>query len=128
MEFLILLSILISIEGLNIFLHVIGLSVLVFLYKREENDTQGIYLVNLAASELLWNCVAIAAEILYLLIGLDKSKSDLKSTYLSINIALGTGIDYNLILAMFYYTGDRLMHILLHARYEEYWNTKKPKY
>ena len=42
----------ITIEGVNTVLHTIGLPLLVSIYKRGENDTQGIFLINLAATEL----------------------------------------------------------------------------
>ena len=114
----------ISIEGLNILLHATGLSLLISIYKRHENDTQGLYLINLASSELLWNLVAILKDIPILNWYLTGNCS-LKRLALSIDIALATGIEYDVILAMCYYTGDRLLQILLHARYEEYWSTRK---
>ena len=38
-----------------------------------------------------------------------------------------SGLISNLILAMFYFTGDRLCHVTLHTRYEGYWNTRRTK-
>ena len=122
-------------------LHAVGLLLLVFIYRRGENDTQGLFLINLASTELLWNLVAIASDISYLFSKADGDRTIVYETVLlaskvngdngrplnSVDLALITGISYNVILAMFYYTGDRLLHMLLHARYEEYWNTRKTK-
>ena len=121
MERTILMGSVITIEGVNIVLQVVGIVLLVSVYKREENNTQGTYLLNLAASELLWNLIAITKETIILYLPEEKLAHD------CIDIALFTGIEYNVILAMYYFTGDRLLHILLHARYEEYWDTRKSR-
>ena len=119
MESIVPLSVPVTIEALNIFLHGIGIYLLAIVHKRGKSDPQNLYLINLAATEFLWNVFAITKDT----IGIYKCFNTV--TYQCINIALATGIVYNVVSAMLYFTGDRLLHIVLHARYEAYWSVKK---
>ena len=124
-------SIVLGIECLNILLHGFGCLLLLIVYKQGHNDTQTLYLINLALSELLWNFVLASRDFRYMWLvvvvvdqnaGIDVELD--KFVWMS-NIMAGTGITYNVVLAMLYFTGDRLLHITLHLRYEEHWSTKK---
>ena len=122
-----LLTTLVTIEALNIILQIIGLKLLFSMYTRRGNDTQRLFLFNLASSQLLWNVVAIIKDTMMRSSGevdLDKEDYHLRDC---IEIFFSTGIGYNVILAMFYFTGDRLLHFLLHAKYERYWSISKSK-
>ena len=115
-----------TIEIGNILLHSFGLFLLTSLYKRRHRRSQELYLLNLAWSELLWNIFAAAKDtISMLLLHGDGNNNGLSHAYICINMVGATGINYIHICAMLYFTGDRLFHILLHARYAEYFNTRK---
>ena len=113
------------IESSNVILHSIGIYLLASLLRRRvENDTQGLYLLNLSCSQLLWNIVGVTSDIMRILCYHGKGYS-FYTIACYMDTCMKTGVSYNVIIAMFYFTADRLSHILLHVRYEQYWNTNK---
>ena len=110
---------LLGIESFNVVLHAFGAFILLSLYmKHKKKDSQEIYLINFACTILIWNIVAVirdSVRISWFTNGRFKNSNLTKKIY-CINIFLSTGMDYMKVLAMVFYTADRLAHILLHAR------------
>lgn len=118
---------LLSIEAGNCLLHVIGLYLLFHVYRGEPKDTQKLCLINLAFSELMWNSVLVVRDMIKIFHLLGYSQNALNTAFWCLSMFLATGVTYINISAMFYLTADRLMQILLHLRYAEYWNVGKTR-
>jgi len=125
MSALVIQIIFLSLEIGNSILHGVGVCFLLCLYKRENKDSQNLFLLNLSCSELLWNIMAIIRSILATLHKVGYKQGAIMKMHWCFHIALGTGVCYIHILAMFYLTVDRLLHILLHLRYPVFWNMRK---
>lgn len=123
-----ILSIILGVEIFNSTTHGFG-AYLLHALSRSDHDTQRLFLLNLACSEFLWNLVAIirdAIRLAYLLI-CSYDKGHLVKAYFVVEMALATGVTYINYTAMLYLTVDRLLHIILHLRYDQYWNRRRTK-
>lgn len=123
-------AVLLFIEASNSILHGVGLFLLYTLYKREKRtkeSSQSLYLINLAASEFLWNFLFTIRDIVKLFYYFGYNKTELHKVFWCMSIGNATGVTYINILAMIYLTGDRLLHIALNLKYYRYWNVEKTK-
>lgn len=126
-QYLILRCLLLTVAAGNVFLHGIGLSLLLILNKRDQDDSQTLFLINVACSELICNILLVVRDIIEIAMQSGYMSTTLMSLFFCLNFALATGISYLTIMAMFYITGDRLLHILLHLRYSQYLNVEKTR-
>ena len=112
-------SIIAAIDFINIILHVVGVILLIILYHNGDQSYQHLYILNLGCADLIWNVIAASISILEIVASKDYH------TRFAVWTALWTGINYNVICAMFYITGDRLLQVCLNLKYELYWSAKK---
>lgn len=120
-------SILISLDAGNLVFLTVCCYLLIQKYRRKlTKDPQEIYLINLAASEILASFFLLArdAVLIQRLFDVQNIKF-LERVFWCLNIAYVSGVAYITIFARFFVTGDRMLHILLSIRYEQYWNVKK---
>lgn len=122
-------SVLLALDIINFLFLAFCCYILALRYRRRAyNDPQELYLLNLAASAILANILLIVRDTTNLLRPLDnKIPSDLHTAFWCLNMAFVTGICYILVLARTFVTADRLMHVLLHLTYSQYWNLRKTK-
>lgn len=122
------LSIILGIELANCLLHGTGVFLLFKLYKRNPNNSQRIFLLNLACSELLLNILmAIREAIKLMFLSGNYDQLLLLKLNNSLEMSIGAGVFIIYILAMFYLTADRLVRILLLLRYPQCWNSRRSK-
>lgn len=122
--FMVILCIVLAIEVGNLLLHSLGFRLLLNLKQNKEN--QRLFLLNLTCSEILWNLLLVVRDI-YLISKLVGGASSSYTALWCLNMAFSTGVTYIYILAMFYLTLDRLLHITLHMRYTQYWCKRNTK-
>ena len=120
-------NILVAIDVGNCIFLALCFYLLISSYRRREQESpQQLYLVNLAASEILANILLVVRDIINIIRPLDYLvPSILHTTFWCLNMAFVTGVSYIYILARFFVTGDRLLHICLHAKYARYWYISK---
>ena len=117
---LILNSICSGINIINIALHGIGVILLATLFKNGDRSFQQLYLLNLATSQLIKNTLGAAHALSTV------GSTDYVPDKSALWVALWTGINYNVICAMFYITGDRLLQVCHNLKYSKvYWSVKK---
>ena len=120
-------SLLIAIDFINVIIHGVGFYLLISLYRRNTTkSTQALYLLNLAFTEQIWNVSLVLKDTIQLLRLLRDDDDYLSDVYMYNNIFI-YALGYDTVLAMLYFTGDRLAHIVLHAKYEQYWNMRKTR-
>ena len=107
---------------------------------RRKNPQQ-LFLINLATSSILTNLFLMIRDAINVA-RFDRQSNhnittreyiiqeyynvhSLHGSFWCLNMGYTTGISYIYILARFYLTGDRLLHISLHMRYAQYWNIRK---
>lgn len=125
-----LLSILFTLDVMNVVLHSTGISLLLSLYSRNKNKIQFVYIINLSLCELIINLVGAIETILRIInttqYGPEKAATSPLSTacYL-MYITNATGFSFVFYMNMIYITVDRLLDILLNLRYPVYWDEYK---
>ena len=95
----------VGINSMNIILHIIGISLLVYMYRRGDNKPQQIYLINLSCAELIWSVCCFASDVIEELKLLDWTVDE--NLLHAVQFALYTGLMINITCAMSYITGDR---------------------
>ena len=106
-------------DFVNIVLHSTGIFLLVVLYKKGNRGFPKLYIINLACSGLAWNMLAAALNVITAI------TRSYNHTGLALWFALWTGVNFNVICAMFYITGDRLLQVWLNIKYTFHWNVRK---
>lgn len=127
MIWLIVNGVLLFIELINCLLHGVGAYLLSCLYKKDRKDSQKLYVLNLACSELVLNILLVIRETIVMLYKSGYAPTHLLVVFRSIDMALGTGVLNIYMLAMFYLTADRLLQTILLLKYPQYWTLGKSK-
>ena len=120
----------ITLNGINICLHLFGCCLLQVVYKNGNKTAQQLYLINLSLNEAITNIFYLSANILLILLYTNFSKNtagNIWETLGYIFIINITGVYLSYFLAMFYLTCDRLLHVLLNFRYPMYWTINKAR-
>ena len=100
----------ISITCVNVLLHSLGLYLLIYWYRTKGKTPQKLLLIYLSISELVYNVVGIARDVVHL-----RNHRVYRAVT---NIVAFTGINWMVTFAMFFITADRLLAILLNMRYQ----------
>ena len=99
---------------LNVLLHGLGCSLLILIYRKERRKTtQQVCIINLAVIEAIYSFVLVVRD----------TNGD--NMAIACVEAFSYGLGYNIQLAMFYLTLDRLLHVLYHIKYQVHWDVKK---
>ena len=116
-------NILVALDAINFIFHGMCCYLLISKYLRMgKQSPQQLYLINLAASEILANILLVVRDIVNIIRPLDYLvPSILHTTFWCLNMAFVTGVSYIYILARFFVTGDRLLNVLFYAKYARYW-------
>ena len=117
-------SIQITLYAINICLHLLGCCLLQGVYNNGRQTVQQLYLINLSLNEAIKNIIFILLPILNIVSYSNISEKTaynvrVSRTYIYI-IGL-TGFYWSYVLAMFYVTCDRLLHVLFCYRYPMFW-------
>ena len=126
MSTLIALVCLFTVQLVNIALHSIGCYLLITLYKRGQDTTQRILLINLSATELLLNVFGGVMSIQSILIL--KGMDILEEQHVYTSIIRDSGLMVIYFIDMYFITIDRLLEILLNINYYSYVSQEKVKY
>lgn len=111
----------------NVFFLTFCCTLLIMKYlKRTHRDPQQLYLINLAASEIVANILLIVRDTANVIRPVNsKIPSPYHTVFWCLNMAYVSGVSYIYITARFYVTGDRLLHIVLHAKYAQHWTIRR---
>ena len=121
-------STLLSLDIANVLFQFFCCYLLRLIHKKENgSSTNQLFVLNLAFSELYANILLTLRDVFNIFIELSDKKDLVRKWFWCLNIYFVTGVCYIYILAMFYITGDRLFHVLLHFKYHAYWNIEKAK-
>lgn len=113
----------------NTFIHSIGASLLIILYrKRKKRSTQEIYLINLSISEILLNFMEILKRIPEMFSHANKIATVFKYIQHYATVINLTGIWMVRYVTMIYITVDRLLMVRFGLKYQTCWMKKRPKY
>ena len=117
---------LLTLDIVNILFQSFCSYLLLVIYRRgTRTSCNQLFLLNLAFSEVYANIVLSVRDVFNLCIDLCDDKDIVRKIFWCINIYFVTGVCYIYISAMFYITGDRLFHILLHFTYNAHWSVEK---
>ena len=123
-----LVSILLTLNIFNVFLHGIGIYLLLSLYKRVEHKVQYVYLLSLSTCELVINFLGGIDSIIRLIELPTENKDGITVFNMTIKIIYivnATGFSLVFYFNMIYITVDRLLDILLSLKYPVYWDEYK---
>ena len=123
----VLLSILLILNVINVVLHCMGSCVLLHLYPKSRQKAQQLYLIHLSISECLMNLLE-AVRILTKLATLQGDDTGVGENIRHyVLIVAFTGVSFIYYSDMTYITIDRLMIMALNTEYSVHWNEKKAK-
>lgn len=127
MNSILLISLLI-LNLVNVFLHGIGSTVLIYLYPKTRQKAQQLYLIHLSVSE----CIMNVLESIRIIAKLSDYPSNSPNSVVEkirhhILIIAFTGVSFVFYFDMIYITVDRLMIVVLNHQYTRYWNKGKAK-
>ena len=125
---IILSYILLSLNLVNVLLHMLGAYLLISMYPTCRRSLQQIYLINLSISECLTNFLEVCRIISHLIPFKDNHLKIVNGIRYYTLIVSFTGISVVYYLVMIYLTLDRLMDIVLNIKYPVYWSEEKAKY
>lgn len=124
--------ILLVLNLLNVVVHLIGMILLIHLYKKCRKKAQQLYLIHLSIAEFCMNLLEAVritmnycSEQYYGNQGDAEVISQIRHYLLIVQF---TGVSITYYFDMIYITVDRLMVIYLSFRYRKYWNGKRAKY
>eukprot|EP00493_Phyllostaurus_siculus_P022081 UN22412 len=125
-ELLILQSIQLFFQIINVLFHSMGVTFLWALYERTEHKVQYIYLISLSGCELIIN-ILTSVQCILELIGHSYTHNqaelhNLQSAIDIIYLICATGFSLVFFVTMIYITLDRMLDIYLNIRYHVYWN------
>lgn len=112
----------------NILLHSLGTYLLATLYFNGKANAQKVYLLNLSLLLVCINILNCIYRIPHAIILYRESDSGIIETQMYIQIILSTGFYPIYYFNMFYLTIDRLLNVLLNAKYKVYWDETKAMY
>ena len=111
--------VLFSLDSINIFLHTVGLHLLLTTNEGSNRTVQHLYITNLSASELLKNIA--------MLLQMSSSLATVNELFIY-TARIATMLAYSLYCyAMFFITGDRLLTATVGEKYTLLWNEGKTK-
>ena len=115
---------------INVCLHLLGCYLLQVVYNNGRKTVQQLYLINLSVNEAINNIIFLLLNILDIVSNSnisEKTSSNIGVSMTYIYIIGMTGFYWSYILAMFYLTCDRLLHVLLNYRYPVFWTISKAR-
>ena len=120
--------ILLIIDVVNIMIHVLGLYLLLCLYKGRQKISQHLFLINLSISSLIKNTLYAYFDITNIVMFHTSTKHKfLENLYDYVYLTFGSVAHDYYLLSLFYLTCDRLMVTIFHVRYSSLWSLLKTK-
>ena len=119
-----------TLSAINVCLHLLGCYLLQVVYNNGRKTVQQLYLINLSLNEAIKNIIFLLVWILYIASYStisEKTSYNIDESWVYIYIIYITGSFWSCVLAMFYLTCDRLLHVLLNYRYPMFWTISKAR-
>ena len=120
-------SILVTIDGINIVVHALGLYLLLCIYKGRHKTPQHLFLINLSISTIIKN-IFYAYQDVSEIVEIEKTMNKtFEDVMIYAHYTFGAACYDYYIFSLIFLTCDRLMITLFHVRYSNKWNLRKTK-